>query len=140
VTLVDEAFVHRSRMKQPAEPPAAWLSASRMSARFLDRAGKALQNMEEEGPGLYTGRVLEIPVVIAHLEKLPLTIETLLLLMVYRGTREEEIAEFAVEQRDEYGLFARQAFVFHPRVMPQMMKRLKMYKTKCPETYRRRAA
>jgi hypothetical protein len=61
------------------------------------------------------------PLVIVHLEELPLSLETLPLLMVYKGPREPEIAAFVLKQAREHPMFLEQAIVFHARAMKEVL-------------------
>ena len=98
-----------------------WLVASRMSVEFLQAAAAELGPLEQVGSGLWEGRFIGSPVLFIHLHELPLSVATLPLLMVYKGPREREIAEFALEQGRQYEFFAEQAVAFHPHAVGEVL-------------------
>lgn len=98
-----------------------WLVASRMSAAFLDGLTEELGPVEQIAPGLWQTRHMRSPLVVVHLHDLPLTVETLPFLMVYRGPREREIAAFVLEHGFEQPFFVEQTAFFHRKVLEEVL-------------------
>jgi len=98
-----------------------WLVVSRASRRFFSLVRKELGSVESLGGGLWRAAFLGSPLVIVHLEELPLSLETLPLLLVYQGPRELEIVAYVLKEAREHPLFMEQALVFHARAMKEVL-------------------
>jgi hypothetical protein len=107
-------------LKQAAQV-SLWLVVSRASGAFFSHMRKELRAVESLGSGLWRTTHMGSPLVIVHLEELPLSLETLPLLMVYKGPREPEIAAFVLKQAREHPMFLEQAIVFHARAMKEVL-------------------
>jgi hypothetical protein len=99
-----------------------WLVASHMSARFLELTRRRRNGLEQVGQGVWQGQFEDSPLTLVHLHELPLTLETLPLLMVYKGPREHEIVRFAIRQGREHSFFVEQAETFHPKALQDVIR------------------
>ena len=131
--LLGESLLYSSREGlAPRADVADWLVASRMSQQFLRLVAEAFGGLVPVGPGVWRAVRAVRPLVLIHLGQLPLTVDALPLLMAYKGRREPEIAEFALEHAGEHLLFLQQAVSLHSRAVREVVQ----MKTKYPEVYR----
>ncbi len=107
---------------EPMTQIGLWLITSRISADQLSQVEQELDGLEKVGPGVWRGRFIGSPVTLIHLHELPLNLSALPLLMVYKGTREQEIAEFVLEHGLRHGVFAEQAITFHAHAVEEVLK------------------
>ncbi|MDI6794739.1 MAG: hypothetical protein QME81_18040 [bacterium] len=98
-----------------------WLLVSRASETFFSLVQRELGTVEPLGSGLWRTVFMGNPLVVVHLQELPLSLETLPLLMVYQGPREREIAKFVLKYAREHPLFMEQAIAFHARAMKEVL-------------------
>jgi hypothetical protein len=107
-------------LKQAAQVT-LWLLVSRASEAFFSHLRRELGTVESLGSGLWRTTFMGSPLVVVNLEELPLNLETLPLLMVYRGPREREIVAFVLKHAREHSLFMEQAIVFHTRATKEAL-------------------
>ena len=80
-----------------------WLIASEFSSTFNQPPGNYIDNLTEIGDGVKKGFLAKFPIYLIDLGKLPITLHTIPLLMVYKGDekREKEIIRFFIEHYQE---------------------------------------
>ena len=100
---------------------AAWLIASRVSDKFLEWLGKEFGGVQEVGPGLMRANFHDSAFLVVNLHTLPITMESLPLMMAYKGPREKEVAEMALQHGRQYPMFLEQVAVYHARAMEEVM-------------------
>jgi len=118
---VDGLLYRLAEGLERASQVSLWLLVSRASGRFFSFVRRELGGVEPVGPELWRATFMGSPLVILNLEELPLNLETLPLLMVYRGPREREIAAFVLKEAREHPLFMEQAIIFHAGAMKEVL-------------------
>ena len=111
---------------------ASWLISSRVSDAFIDWLGEEFGQAQVVGPGVTRFNCHGSPFVVVNLHTLPLTVESLPLMMAYKGPRETEVAEMALKHGRQYPMFLEQAAVYHGSAMREAL----MIHGFGPEVYR----
>jgi len=102
-TLEIYGLLYRHRHRLPARADLTlWLIASRISGGVSNPAGAFVHELRDIGPGVRGGVLDGFPTYLIELELLPITAATLPLMMVYKGKREVEVADFLIEHRHEF--------------------------------------
>lgn len=80
-----------------------WIIASEFAANFNKSPCDYIDDLTEIGEGVSKGELTRFPIYLIDLSKLPISVSTIPLLMVYRGDleREKEIVRFVIKHRAE---------------------------------------
>jgi hypothetical protein len=100
---------------------ASWLIASRVSDTFLEWLGEEFGWLQEVGPGLMRAKFHSSAFLVVNLQSLPLTMESLPLMMAYKGPREKEVAEMALRHGRQYPMFLEQTAAYHAHAMREVL-------------------
>jgi hypothetical protein len=126
-TLEIYGLLYRRRHHLPARADLTlWLIASRISGAISNPAGTFIHEMRDVGPGVRGGALDGFPVYLIELDSLPITAETLPLMMVYKGKREVELAEFVVEHRHEFPEHLTLLVNLHAKAFAEVLKMQKV--------------
>ncbi|MBI1926738.1 hypothetical protein HYR99_21155 [Candidatus Poribacteria bacterium] len=99
-----------------------WVIASAFSETFTSY----LQDFTEIGEGVGRGTLAGFPLYRIDLETLPITIDTMPLLLVYKGdvARETAIAQFFIDHYDELHELSYFIKLLHPQALEEVLKML----------------
>jgi hypothetical protein len=97
-----------------------WLVASSLARGVSQRDGAYLTRAQRVGPGVRAGSLDRFPTCLVNLNELPISGETLPLLMVSRGPQERAVVEFLVDHRKEYAEYAHHLFAMHKKVFTEV--------------------
>jgi len=99
-----------------------WLIASKFSSTFNQSPSDYIDNLTEIGDGVKKGSLAKFPIYLIDLGKLPITLHTIPLLIVYKGVkkREKEIIRFFIEHYQELRRYSRFFSTIHTRRLKEV--------------------
>jgi len=100
-----------------------WLISSKFSQNFNEPPGDYIENLEPVGKGVSGGSLAKFPIYLIDLGELPITLDTIPLLMVYedKKEREKEIVRFVIEHYDELGRYGFFLSTLHARAFKEVL-------------------
>ncbi|MBC8236478.1 hypothetical protein H8E77_43585 [bacterium] len=103
-----------------------WLISSKFSENFNQPPGDYIENLTSVGEGVSGGSLAKFPIYLIDLGELPITLDTIPLLMVYedRKEREKEIIRFVIEHYDELRKYGSFLFTLHIRALKEVLEEM----------------
>jgi hypothetical protein len=103
-----------------------WLIASEFSSTFNQSPSDYIDNLTEIGDGVKKGFLAKFPIYLIDLGKLPITLHTIPLLMVYKGDeeREKEIIRFFIEHYQELRKYSYFFSTIHTRRLKEVLNEM----------------
>ena len=100
-----------------------WLIASKFSLTFNQPPEDYIDNVKNIGDGVKKGFLAKFPIYLIDLGKLPITLHTIPLLMVYKGDeeREKEIIRFFIEHYQELKRYSQFFHTIHTRRLEEVL-------------------
>ena len=103
-----------------------WLISSKFSQNFNQPPADYIENLTPVGEGVSSGFLAKFPIYLIDLGELPITLDTIPLLMVYedRKEREKEIIRFVIEHYDELRKYGNFLFTLHIRALKEVLEEM----------------
>jgi len=100
-----------------------WLISSKFSQNFNQPPRDYIENLKPVGKGVSGGSLAKFPIYLIDLGELPITLDTIPLLMVYEDNkeREKEIIRFVIEHYDELGRYGSFLSMLHVRAFKEVL-------------------
>ena len=100
-----------------------WLIASKFAENFNQPPFDYIDNLTRIGDGVSVGELAKFPIYLIDLSKLPITLHTIPLLMVYKGDekREKEIIKFFIEHYQELRRYSYFFSTLHSKVLKEVL-------------------
>jgi hypothetical protein len=99
-----------------------WLVASKFSRTVSQPEGTYLADARGVGPGVQGGSLDQFPTCLVNLNGLPVSRETLPLVMVSRGPQERVLAEYVLDHRQEHPDYLRLLMEMHQKAFEEVIK------------------
>jgi hypothetical protein len=103
-----------------------WLITSKFSSTFNQPPGDYIDNLTQIGDGVEKGSLAKFPIYLIDLGKLPITLHTIPLLMVYKGDekREKEIIRFFIEHYQELRRYSHFFSTIHTKRLKEVLEEM----------------
>jgi hypothetical protein len=103
-----------------------WLIASKFSSTFNQPPSDYIDNLTPVGDGVKKGFLAKFPIYLIDLGKLPITLHTIPLLMVYKDDeeREKEIIRFFIKHYQELRRYSQFFSTIHTRRLKEVLEEM----------------